>query len=85
MTLTAIQESTKEIASPKSFNSDVNPKDFTREQAQALTPINTEVNLIDDSKMQKQFNYDNHHWGANKKVIKKYIQTREKHGDPLIN
>ena len=47
MTLTTERETTNEIDSPKKFNSDVNPKDFTREQAQTNTPINTEPNLID--------------------------------------
>ena len=75
---------TNEITSPKKINSDVNPKDFTRKQAQTLTPFNTEVNPIDrskfcftDSKMQKQFNYDYHHWGANKKEME-IINKREK-------
>ena len=38
-----------EISSAEKFNSDVNPKDFTSEQAQAITPVNTEFNLIDKS------------------------------------
>ena len=50
MTITANRESTNEIASPKKFNSDVNPKGFTREQTQTITPNNTDLNLIDKSK-----------------------------------
>ena len=76
MTLTANRESTNEIACPKDFNSDTNPKDFTRDEAQTISPINTEFSPIDksnfsltDSKMQKEFNYDYHHWGANIKVM----------------
>ena len=71
------RESTNEIASPKKIDTNVNPKDFTRGQAQANISINIEFNLIErsftfyftDSKMEKQINYDYYHWGANKKVM----------------
>ena len=85
MTLTANRESANVIASPMKFNSDVNPKDLTREQAQATTPFRSEPNLIDksnnfyftDSKMQSQFKYDYHHWGANSKVLKNLSKREE--------
>ena len=48
-----------------------------RKQAQRSNSINTESNVIiksnnfdfTDSKTEKQFNYEYHHWGANKKVM----------------
>ena len=54
-----------------------NSKNFTREQAQTINSINTIFNPINeisnfisaDSKIEKQFNYEYHHWKANKKVI----------------
>ena len=49
MTLTANRESINENASPKKFKSYVNPKDFTRKQTQAITPIKMQFNLIDNS------------------------------------
>ena len=77
MTLRANRELTTEIAPPKKFNWDANSKHFTREQAQTINSINTEFNPINksnnfdftDSKTEKQFKYEYHHWGANKKVM----------------
>ena len=77
MTIKTNRESTKEIDLPKKLNPDVNPKDFTRKQAQTITPSNTDFDLIDtnknfyfpDSKRQKHFISDYHHWGADKKVM----------------
>ena len=73
MTLTAHRESTNEIVSQKKIKSDVYRKNFMREQAPAINSINTEFILRDknknfyftDSKIEKHFKYDYHHWGAN--------------------
>ena len=47
MTLEVSRESNNENVSPRNFDSEVNPEDFTREQAQAINSYNTEYNLID--------------------------------------
>ena len=91
MTLTTNRESNKKIDSPKKLIWDVNPKDFTREKTRTITPTNTEFDFIDksknfyvtDSKMQKQFNYDYHHWGANKKVTKNINKNARKARRPF--
>ena len=62
MALKAKRESTNEIALPEKFDSDVNPKDFTRKQAEAINSINTEFNLIDKSNI---FNLQIRNWRSN--------------------
>ena len=49
MTLKANRESSNEIASPKNFDSKVNPKDFKNEQAKANISITAKFNLSDKS------------------------------------
>ena len=102
MTLKANQESTDENASTEKSDSDVNSKDFTCEQAQAINSIKVEFILSDKknkfhftaSKMEKQFNFEYHHWADNKKVVEKInkcekspetlrvIETRKKITEP---
>ena len=90
MTPKTNRKSTDQIISLKKFSSEVNPKGFTREQTQTITPINTEIIFIDKSKniyspgskWQKYLNYDHHHWGANRKMLG-FINKREKSPETL--
>ena len=76
MTLKKNRAFTNENVSPKKFIRDANSKDLARKQAQAINSTNTNFDPINkisnfdftDSKMEKQFNFNYHHWGARTKV-----------------
>ena len=75
--LTTNRELTNEIASTKEFTDEFKSKDFTYEQTQAIRLISTNQNLTEkikkpnfkDSKLDKKFADENHHWVANKKIM----------------
>ena len=59
MTLKANRESTDEIASTEKSDSDVNSKDFTCEQAQAINSSKSELILSDKKKQVSFYSFEN--------------------------